>query len=380
MYLALFRGMFWRADVRLAAGAMPGEEGRNWPGVAVIVPARNEAETLGDTLPGLLSQSYRGELSVYLVDDQSEDGTAVVARGLAEKNGGGVELRVIEGEALPRGWVGKVWAMQQGYAAAIRGSCEYLLFTDADILHPSGSVRDLAAKAEGDGLDMVSVMAKLRACTLIESLLIPAFVFFFGKLFPFRWVNDGARSTAAAAGGCMFVRRAALERVGGLVCIRDRIIDDCALASVLKGGESRGIWLGFSESVRSVRGYEGGWGVWGMVTRSAYAQLGNSPLLLAGAVGGMALTYVAPALGAAAGVAGLAMGAEAGLGAFALVSGALSWLLMAVVFLPMLLFYRKPAALSVLLPFIAAVYTLMTVDSARRYYGGSGGAWKGRTY
>ena len=381
----MFRGMFWRTDTRLEVEAAPLEVELGRPGVAAIVPARNEVGVIGETLPSLLRQRYGGELRVYLVDDVSHDGTASAARRIAEENGAGDKLRVVAGAPLPDGWAGKVWAMQQGYEAASAGDFKYALFTDADISHPAGSVRALVAKAEADGLDMVSVMAKLDAGALAESVLIPAFVFFFGKLYPFRRVNDPLSRTAAAAGGCVLARRDALERIGGPAAIRDRIIDDCALARAVKGSGQRGIWLGLSEQVRSVRGYEGIGGIWRMVARSAYAQLGNSPPLLLGTVAAMALTYLAPAFGVAAGVAGLVVSGSdfAGrteLAAAAVAAGGLGWLMMAAVFTPMLRFYGKPPALSVLMPAAAAVYTIMTVDSARRFYAGAGGAWKGRTY
>ena len=261
-WLTLFRGRFWATDQRL--DIRRGEEKRCRPGVVAVVPARNEAAFIGETITSVLGQRYGGRLIVYLVDDQSCDGTADVAKGAALRLANGRQVQVVTAKERPGGWVGKVWALQQGIEAVSDEDHEYLWLTDADIVHSQDVLTSLVARAEGEGLDMVSVMAKLHVSTLWDRLLIPAFVFFFGKLYPFRWVNDHGRETAAAAGGCVLVRKARLVEDGGFETIRDAVIDDCALAKLVRGPEGRGrLWLGMSQEVRSIRPYEGLKGIWG---------------------------------------------------------------------------------------------------------------------
>ena len=270
LYLLFGHGGFWRADQRLDA---PGDVIGAWPAVAAVVPARNEAAVIGQTLRSLLAQDYPGDLVVIVVDDESDDGTAAVARGAGDR------VVVVGGVARPAGWVGKTWALAQGVEAAAAAAPEarYLWFSDADIEHGPGVLRALVAKAEVRRLDLVSLMARLHCASAWERLLIPAFVFFFQMLYPFRRVNDPARATAAAAGGCMLVRRAALAAAGGLDAIAGELIDDCALARALKPGGP--IWLGLATESRSVRPYAGLGDIWDMVARSAYTQLRHSPML-----------------------------------------------------------------------------------------------------
>ena len=361
LYLLFGHGGFWRADQRLDA---PGDVIGAWPAVAAVVPARNEAAVIGQTLRSLLAQDYPGDLVVIVVDDESDDGTAAVARGAG--------VVVVGGVARPVGWVGKTWALAQGVEAAAAAAPEarYLWFSDADIEHGPGVLRALVAKAEAERLDLVSLMARLQCEGGWERLLIPAFVFFFQMLYPFRRVNDPARPTAAAAGGCMLVRRAALAAAGGLDAIAGELIDDCALARALKPGGP--IWLGLATESLSVRPYAGLGDIWDMVARSAYTQLRHSPVLLAGTVVGMTLIYLVPPASAVAGVFG-GFGPAAGL-------GAAGWFAMAVAYAPTLRFYRQPAVAGVVLPAVAALYTLMTLDSALRWRRGEGGRWKGRRY
>ena len=381
-WLALARGAFWLTDQRLESGARePPEPARQCHTVAVVVPARNEADVLPRTLPTLLGQEYRGAFHVFLVDDGSEDGTAGVALEAASATGGG-RLTVVTAEPRPEGWTGKVWALAQGVEASRHAGSEYLLFTDADIAHSPDSLASLVHKARTDGLDMVSLMAHLRVATVWDRLLVPAFVYFFGKLYPFRWVNDRGKSGAAAAGGCILVRREAVERVGGLESIARELIDDCALARRVKhgSGPSTGaLWLGLSREVTSVRAYETLRPMWDTVARTAYAQLDYSPVRLAGAVAGMLLLYATPPLAAAGGTVALVLGRDV-LGGWLTVGGIGAWTLMAATYLPMLGWYRVSPVFAPLLPITAFLYTLMTVDSARRSWRGQGGAWKGRTY
>jgi hopene-associated glycosyltransferase HpnB len=361
VWLALLRGMFWRTDVRLPATGSTSQVG--WPSVAVVVPARDEAAVLGDTMPTLVAQDYPGPTRLILVDDNSTDGTG----GLVATRWPGVTV-VDPGEPL-RGWAGKLWALRAGVAEA--GAVDYLLFTDADIAHPADSLSTLVSAAEAGALDLVSLMARLRVRTGWERLVVPAFVYFFAMLFPFRWSNRAGARTAAAAGGCVLVRRATLERAGGLEPIRGAVIDDVALAGALRRAGAR-TFLGLADGVRSVRAYPTLGSLWRMVARSAYAQLRHNPALLAGTVLGLLLVFVVPPLSTVVG----AVTGDAVL--FAL--GAGTWVLMAATYVPMLRYHGQPWPAALLLPFTAGLYLAMTVDSAARHYRGGGAAWKGRTY
>lgn len=361
LYLLLGRGGFWLARERDADSPIP----ERWPSVTAVVPARNEADVIEQSIGSLLQQDYPGTFRVVLVDDGSDDGTA--ARALAATCDSAGRLDVLRGSPLPSGWTGKVWAQHQGVGLALASDDkpDYLLLTDADIGHAPDNLRGLAARAESQRLALASSMVELSCRHWAERFLIPAFVFFFQMLYPFAWVADRNRAVAAAAGGCMLVRREALERIGGMASIRSEIIDDCALARRLKAqGQIR---LGLTRRARSLRPYEGLGEIGRMVSRSAYAQLDYSPLLLAGTVAGMAITYLVPALLALFGH-GLAQAA-----------GVATWLLMAVAFQPMLRFYRVSPLWGLALPGIAAAYTVFTVQSAVAVWRGRGGQWKGRT-
>jgi hopene-associated glycosyltransferase HpnB len=363
VWLTGCHGMFWRTDQRLPARAEPAR----WPSVAVVVPARDEAGVLPASLPGLLAQKYPGPARLILVDDHSSDGTGALAERLGAE--GGLPLTVAVPPPLPAGWTGKLWALRHGVELA--GDVDHLLLTDADIAHGPTSLADLVAAAETNGLDLVSQMARLRVATGWERLIVPAFVYFFAQLYPFRRSNRPGARTAAAAGGCTLVRRTALERAGGVAAIRGAVIDDVSLARAVKrtGGRT---WLGLADRVDSVRPYPHLGELWRMVSRSAYAQLRHSPLLLAGTVLGLGLVYLVPPVAVAAGAAA---GRPALWG-----TGAAAWALMAGTFVPMLRYYRQPVAAAVLLPFTAGLYLLMTVDSALQHWRGRGAAWKGRTY
>lgn len=367
LYLVFLRGGFWRADQRLD---MAPADRADWPAVAAIVPARDEAALIGRSLASLLAQDYPGAFSVVVVDDHSTDGTAVRARAAAAGAGAEDRLSVVGAAPLPAGWTGKLWALAQGVERTEAGAPRYLWFTDADIEHEPQVLRALVAKAEAGGLDLVSLMARLGSAGAWERLLIPAFVFFFQKLYPFRWVNDPRRKTAAAAGGCALVRRDALERAGGLKGLRSELIDDCALARRLKAGGA--IWLGLATATLGIRPYAGLGGVWTMVARSAFAQLRHSTPLLAATVTGMAVLYLVPP---AAAFGGAAAGNAPAAGV-----GAAAWLLMAAIHVPTLRLYGRPAAAAALLPLAGLLFTLMTVDSALCHWRGRGGTWKGRIY
>ena len=408
-YLVLGHGRYWLTGQRLppAAGqrrppaASHGEgEALRWPGVVAVIPARNEAAMLPLVLPALLGQDYPGALTVILVDDCSTDGTAEVAAALAAKQaaeaGERRALRVLPGAPLPPGWAGKVWAMAQGLAHGLAeaGDAQYVLFTDADIAWEATALRDLVRAAQAGDRDLVSQMALLRTATAWERVIVPAFVYFFAQLYPFARVNSPRSRTAAAAGGCMLVRREALERSGGLDPIRGARIDDVALGRVIKGQRGR-CWLGLSTAVVSVRPYPRLADLWQMVSRSAYIQLRYSPWLLAGTVAGLAFVYLLPPAGAIIGLTALATGAAtagaatagaatagAGSGTAAAITaatGLAGWALMSLTFLPMLRLYRLSPLRAPGLPLIALLYTAMTADSARRHYAGRGAEWKGRT-
>jgi hopene-associated glycosyltransferase HpnB len=412
-YLLAGHGGYWRTDQRLPALlGDPGHRGLGcpqevqcppgptlqrdpaaWPGVVAVVPARNEAAVLPATLPTLLAQEYPGAFEVVLVDDESSDQTAETAAALAleaaradqagrpgregRTGSGDTRLRIVSGRRPPPGWAGKVWAMDQGLRAA--GDASYVLFTDADIGYQPGTVAALVRAAEGDDRALVSQMALLRADTGWERLLVPAFVYFFAQLYPFRRVNRPGGRTAAAAGGCMLVRRSALEAAGGLERIRGARIDDVALGRLLKHSPAPvRCWLGLTTDVVSVRPYPSVSGLWDMIARSAYTQLRYSPLLLAATVAGLLWLYALPPAAALGGLAWLAAGGGTP-AVWLAAAGVAGWAIMAISYLPILRLYRLSPARAPGLPVIAVMYAAMTVDSARRYHAGRGGQWKGRT-
>ncbi|MFG2950321.1 glycosyltransferase [Streptomyces adustus] len=381
LWLLLFQGFFWRTDVRLPTLREP----RTWPSVCVVVPARDEAAMLPSSLPSLLAQDYPGRAEIFLVDDGSRDGTGALARELARRHGG-LPLTVDSPGEPPAGWTGKLWAVRHGIALARTREPAYLLLTDADIAHAPDSLRRLVAGARAGDFDVVSQMARLRVESLWERLVVPAFVYFFAQLYPFRRISKrnkenregtagekkGKRTgTAAAAGGCVLLSAEAAERARIPDSIRHAVIDDVALARAVKRTGGR-IWLGLADGVDSVRPYPRLRDLWRMVSRSAYAQLRHNLLLLAGTVGGLALVYLAPPVT-------LVVGAALGDPATAVLGGT-AWLVMAGTYVPMLRYYRQSWWLAPVLPFTASLYLLMTVDSAVQHYRGRGAAWKGRTY
>ena len=376
LVLLLARGGFWRTNIRLPV-MDPADQPSAWPSLAVVVPARNESDVLPCTLPALLAQDYPGPLSVYLIDDESDDGTAETACAIAA----GDRLTVLRNQPRPPGWMGKTWAMHAGVNAALGERPGYFLLTDADIRHPPDSARALVAAAMRHDLDLVSQMAMLRVASLWDHLLIPAFVMFFGMIYPFRWSNDPGNGTAAAAGGCMLVRAGALARAGGVESIAGAVIDDCALARRIKDhGRPRGgrTWLGLSREVRSVRRYGGLNEIWSMVTRSAFAQLGFSVWRLAGTVFGLVLVFVWPPVATILGAVAVVGALPIAPAALFLSSGLAAWALMTASLVPMLRWYGARTILALALPITAAIYTAMTVDSARLHWSGQGGRWRGR--
>ena len=364
LYLLLARGGFWRARERDDADlpALPA----TWPSVVAVIPARDEAANVGETIGSLVRQDYPGSFAIVLVDDDSRDGTALAAREAAQAAQADDRLTVLRGQPLPKGWTGKLWAMKQGIEAATGRAPppDYLLLTDADILYSPDALKRLVARAQARDFALTSLMVKLRCESFAERALVPAFVFFFALLYPFSWVNRGDRATAAAAGGCMLVRPAALRQTGGIETIRGALIDDCALAQALK--RHGPIWMGLTQNVRSIRPYPRLGDIRRMVSRSAYAQLRYSPLLLAGTLAGLLLTYLAAPL-----LALFASGMPQAI-------GALVWLLMALSFQPVLRFYRRSPLWGLALPAITLLYMAFTLDSAYQHVRGRGGSWKGR--
>jgi hopene-associated glycosyltransferase HpnB len=354
LVLLLGRGWFWLARERDDSLVPPPAQ---WPSVVAVVPARNEADGIAACVSSLLVQDYPGAFRVIVVDDQSDDGTAAVVRALGDER-----LEVLSGAPHPAGWTGKLFAVSQGVVQAGEAP-DYLWLTDADIAHTPDNLRALVGRAEAGRYVLVSLMAKLNCTSFAERFLIPAFVFFFDMLYPFGWVNDPKRKTAGAAGGCMLIRRAALAQAGGIDAIRSEIIDDCAMGRVMKAQGP--IWLGLTNRALSLRPYPHIADIHAMVSRSAYAQLQYSPILLAGTVLGMILLYIVP-------LAGLFVGG------LAAIFGALTWAAMTIAFQPMLHFYGRSPFWGLALPVIGVFYAAFTIDSAIQHWRGRGGMWKGR--
>jgi len=365
LYLVLAHGRFWLADQRLDARA---PAPARWPDVVAVVPARDEAALVPRTVGALLGQEYAGRLCVVLVDDESGDGTAKVARDTAARHPRGERLQVVATSARPPGWVGKMWAVESGVRAGSVHAPDWWWLSDADVQPAPDTLARLVAMGEARGLDLVSLMVRLDPGRGWNALLVPAFVYFFQQLYPFPRVNDPAARTAGAAGGCVLVRAEALARAGGIAALRGEVIDDCALGRAVKRGGP--IWLGLAEREASVRPYQGLADVWNMVARSAYTQLRHSPLLLAGTLAGLALLYLVPV------IAVLAWPLHHDAAAFAFGTGA--WALQALSFAPTLALYERPAWWGLALPAAGLLYAAMTFDSALRHWRARGATWKGR--
>ena len=347
IYLLAARGGFWRIQPAPALASKPSAKA-----VCAVIPARNEEAVIGDAVTSLAGQCAQ----VIVVDDHSSDRTAERASAAG--------ATVFTAGPLPDGWTGKLWALSEGVKAAQVLKPDYYLFTDADIVHSPHNVADLVARAESGGLDLVSLMVRLRCRSLAERALVPAFVFFFFMLYPPAWIANRRHKTAGAAGGCILIRPAAVERIGGIAAIRSELIDDCALALAVK--PDGGIWLGLAEDTVSIRDYTTFGEIRRMISRTAFTQLRHSALLLAGTLAGLAVIYLAPPLLL---LTGDPLAAAAGLAA---------WILMIIAYLSVLRFYRRSPIWAPFLPVIALFYMTATVDSAIRYWSGRGGVWKGR--
>jgi hopene-associated glycosyltransferase HpnB len=378
IYLLAFRGQFWRCNQQLKFSSTASLA--QWPSISAIIPARDEASMLPQSLKGLLNQQYPGPLSILLVDDQSTDGTADVARQTAQITQSNIPLQIITTNPLPTGWSGKLWAVHQGIQSILQNTAQplpdYFLLTDADILHDPNNLKQLVLKAEQEHLNLVSLMVLLRCQSFWEKLLIPAFVFFFQKLYPFPWVNQPQHPMAAAAGGCILIHREALMEVGGIEVIRNALIDDCALGTAIKRNASQDrsglIWLGLTTTTISLRPYPSLKTIWDMVARTAFTQVHYSFLLLCGSLVGMILVYAMPPIG-------LLLGVVSGQWTWG-VAAALAWVLMTIAYWPTIRLYRISPMWTLTLPFVGILYALMTLDSALRHVQGKGGAWKGRVY
>ena len=369
IYLLVFHHRFWLSN-QVLDNADVLQEGE-WPDVVVVIPARNEAETIEAVAKSHLANNYQGKLDLIVVDDQSSDGTGDLVRALGSNH-----AHVIAGNDLPRGWSGKLWAVNNGLEAAkeIAPNAAYVLLTDADIEHAPGTLAKLVTKAMREKQAMVSIMATLDARGFWGSLLMPAFIFFFQKLYPFPAINNVASKIGGAAGGCMLIDRKALNEIGGVETIKGDLIDDCALGKALKDpkGVKRSIWLGFDNGIVSLRDNRDLHTIWKMVARTAFTQLQFSSFLLVGSVIGMALTYlVAP-------IAFLTLPLHGSVLAATL--GALAYLGMTLAYAPTLRRYNKTQLWALILPLSAIIYMMMTVSSALNHWRGHGGAWKGRTY
>lgn len=364
-YLVLARGSFWRRSSWGTKNANPDSSDKAGfsGGVVAVVPARNEAELIGPVVTSLLNQSVA--MPVVLVDDESTDGTANVARRAAEKAGKAHALIVIQSKPLPAGWTGKLWSMQQGIEHALACCPTWLMLTDADVLHGPETVTNLGLIASEGHYDLVSFMVKLHCETLPERLLIPAFVYFFFMLYPPARIRNARSSTAGAAGGCMLVRAETLDRAGGLEAIAGAVIDDCALAGLLKQYGGR-LSLGLTDQSQSLRRYETFSQIERMISRTAFNQLKHSSLLLLGTIAGMVITYLAPPLL-------LFTGSRP-----AILMGAAAWAAMTITYTPMVRYYRLNFAWALTLPLAALFYLGATIHSAVKYWSGSGGEWKGR--
>jgi glycosyltransferase involved in cell wall biosynthesis len=397
LYLALARGMFWclrEFDDDTARHASPSP----WPPVVAVIPARNEAATIAQVLASLLKQDYAGEFSVVLVDDHSKDATAQIARQAAHELNAESRVTICPSPPLPPGWTGKLWALNEAVAYSLHGTANlgcapttsisrglrttsrtpsndpalpissptYYWFTDADILHAPDTLQRLVARAESDRLDLTSLMVLLQAKTLPERALIPAFLFFFLKLYPPRWIADLKARTAGAAGGCILLRSEALQRIGGFAAIRNEVIDDCALARAVKRSNGR-LWMGLTRASVSLRAYTTFREIRDLIARTAFTQLSYSPLLLLGTLLAMFLTYLAPIA--------LLFAHEP----VPQILGASAWLLMSLLYLLTIHFYRLSPAWAATLPLTALFYTYATLLSAVRYYLGRGAQWKGRS-
>lgn len=367
--LLIFWGQFW-----LGVQLSPSDQKlKHYPNIWVIVPARDEADVIDQSLQSVLQQNYPGNFAVVLVDDNSSDQTAKIAQETAANLSKRQQFHLISGQALPTEWKGKLWALEQGinYAKKQPITPNYFLLTDADIQHHNSNLKELVTKAETEKLDLVSLMVLLRCQSFWEKLLIPAFVFFFQKLYPFRLANNPRSFVAAAAGGCILINSDSLEKIGGLASFKNALIDDCTLARKIKNNQGK-IWLGLTEKTISLRPYDSLKSIWDMVARTAFYQLNYSWLLLIGTILGLTLVYLIPPLAIIYGIIEQ--------NTVIATIGFVTYFLMILAYFPTIKLYRISPIWSGCLSVIAFLYSLMTIDSAWKHLQGKGGFWKGRVY
>jgi hopene-associated glycosyltransferase HpnB len=360
VYLLFAHGTFWRISTPQPATTLT-----THPTVVAVIPARNEADVIARAITSLLHQQIDANFHIVLVDDTSTDSTAEVARQTAHSANMSDSLTIFDGKPLPAGWSGKVWAQQQGISKALEFNPDYLLLTDADIEHAPNNLASLISLAETNHSDLTSLMVKLHCESWFERWLIPAFVFFFFMLYPPAWIRDRRRRTAGAAGGCMLIRPPALQAAGGIESIRTEIIDDCALARAIKrsGGS---LWLGPTDTARSIRPYKSAGEIGQMISRSAFNQLGHSTLLLLGTIAGLALLYLLPVT------------VTFSRSSLLIRLGLATLIAMLIAYAPMIRFYQRNPLWTLTLPAAALFYIGATIHSAIRYWSGTGGMWKGR--
>jgi hopene-associated glycosyltransferase HpnB len=361
IYLLVERGHFWRVrEADLETKPL-----KNGPRVVVIVPARNEAKTISQAISSLAKQDYPGECSIILVDDHSEDGTAAIAKKVAEESGASLRVKILSASPLAPGWTGKLWALNEGVQLASNDAAKYFWFTDADIEHAPDTLRRLVIHAEKESLDLASLMVMLQAKTFPERLLIPPFLYFFLMLYPPRWIADPKARTAGAAGGCILLRRSALERIGGYAAIHGEVIDDCALARAVKKSGGK-IWMGLTRMSVSLRSYGSFAEIRDLIARTAFTQLRYSFALLLGTLVGLFVTYL---------LAWICFFTLDDPG-WILASTAIS--IMTATYGVTVRFYGLSWLWALTLPFAAIFYGYSTFLSAVRYWLGRGGQWKGR--
>ena len=381
VFLLFARGEFWKVNSELDSTSE--NSTGSFPSIRAIIPARNEREVLPKTLPTVLNQDYPGDFDVILVDDQSTDGTGEIGRRIARETESRADLEVVEPPPTPDGWAGKVWALHNGFQRVKEDDPDLIWLTDADIAHETVTLKRLTNKLTAEELGMASIMADLRTESFWEKTLIPNFIYFFKMLFPFNWVNHPEKDTAAAAGGCILLRKSVLERAGGFESLSGAVIDDCSLARNLRDAGETGLWLGQSHLAKSVREYGGLRGIWNMVSRSAFSQLNHSTILLLGTVLGMALLFLVPPIAVFFGLTELFANGSAANGgtSIALTSlGGSTWIVMAGSFLPILNWYGLSPIYGLISPLSGLLYTLMTLESGLSWWRGKGGEWKGRTF
>jgi hopene-associated glycosyltransferase HpnB len=326
--------------------------------LTVLIPARNEADTIETTLRAL---TYQGPgLNIILIDDQSDDGTAEIVQGLGLPN-----LKIIQGQELPPGWSGKLWALEQGRQEL---GTPLVLLLDADIELRPGTLAALLDKMQAEHLDFISLMAHLRMQGFWEKLLLPAFIYYFKLIYPFRITNHPRfPRMAAAAGGCILTRAQIMEDIGGFHSLREALIDDCTLAARVKQRGYR-IWLGLTHSATSHRDSNSLGDVWHMVARTAFTQLHYSTLLLLVVSALMVLAYWVPLLGL-----WIPDGSVRGL-------SLLSLAIMVLIYQPTLRYYGLSPLWALAMPVIGSLYLAMTWTSALRYWRGHRSSWKARVY